>query len=360
MSLPMTDTPASELLEPIPGDAPCGPSLRYDPDWDRLRELRREDDSSLPAGVWQAELKRGDWAAVERLAGELLRKRSKDLMLAAWLGEAWLQRSGLDGVAPALALLAGLCERYPDELHPQPEDGDRSWRVAPLEWMVRRYGEIILTRSPLFGVDHADLAHLTLHGWQQLQQRQVQVSDNKADKAAAEAARLEQRKLNEVLAQLPVSNFLRARQGMEASLAELDRLDAWCDGWLGDLAPSFSPLRKSMEAILTLTQEFIPMQPHSPPVELPAPEPAAADEPDIAQVEAAPTFGGTPGSREDAYRQLALIADYLARTEPHSPVPYVIRRAVEWGNQPLSDLLDELISADSEARRLWKLLGVLK
>lgn len=358
MSLPMTEAPASELLEPIPGDSPCGPSLRYDPDWDRLRELRREDDSSLPAGVWQADLKRGDWAAVERLATELLRERSKDLMLAAWLGEAWLQRSGLDGVAPALALVAGLCERYPEELHPQAEDGDRSWRVAPLEWMVRRYGEIILTRSPLFGAEHADLAHLTLHGWRQLQQRQVQASDSKADKAAAEAARLEQRKLNEAMAQMPRSSFLRVHQGMVTGLAELGRLEAWCDGWLGDLAPSFSPLRQTLEAIRTLMQEFIPMQPRNPPA--PTAEPAVTDERSVVPVEVAPTFGGTPESREDAYRQLALIADYLARTEPHSPVPYVIRRAVEWGNQPLSNLLDELISADGEARRLWKLLGVLK
>lgn len=71
-------------------------------------------------------------------------------------------------------------------------------------------------------------------------------------------------------------------------------------------------------------------------------------------------MAGMPSSREQAYRQLAQIADYLARTEPHSPVPYVIRRAVEWGNQPLGELLDELISADAESRRLWRLLGVLK
>ena len=38
-----------------------------------------------------------------------------------------------------------------------------------------------------------------------------------------------------------------------------------------------------------------------------------------------------PASREEAYRQLLLIAEYLARTEPHSPVPYLIRRGVEWG-----------------------------
>lgn len=92
-------------------------------------------------------------------------------------------------------------------------------------------------------------------------------------------------------------------------------------------------------------------------------------EPEIVAVVDGPTaepstpslpMAGMPSSREQAYRHLAQIADYLARTEPHSPVPYVIRRAVEWGNQPLGELLDELISADAESRRLWKLLGVLK
>lgn len=70
-------------------------------------------------------------------------------------------------------------------------------------------------------------------------------------------------------------------------------------------------------------------------------------------------FGRAPASRDEAYRQLALIANYLAKSEPHSPVPYLINRAVEWGQKPLRDLLSELISADAEARRLWALLGVL-
>lgn len=55
----------------------------------------------------------------------------------------------------------------------------------------------------------------------------------------------------------------------------------------------------------------------------------------------------------------SLIAEYLARTEPHSPVPYLIKCGVEWGNKPLSELPGELMSADAESRRLWTLLGVL-
>ncbi|ELM2169621.1 type VI secretion system protein TssA, partial [Pseudomonas aeruginosa] len=112
-------------------------------------------------------------------------------------------------------------------------------------------------------------------------------------------------------------------------------------------------------------KEFIAMHPQAPlSEEQPPVAEADASEGDADGEESVPASApsgpaGGPTSREDAYRQLLLIADYLARTEPHSPVPYLIKRAVEWGNKPLSELLAELINADSEARRVWSLLGVL-
>ena len=100
-----------------------------------------------------------------------------------------------------------------------------------------------------------------------------------------------------------------------------------------------------------------PQQPTVVPVQAPPPvTPQTAP----AQAGAAATLAfQEPVSREEAYRQLLVIASYLARTEPHSPVPYLIRRGVEWGNKPLNELLGELISADAESRRVWTLLGVL-
>lgn len=354
----MTSVSIEQYLQPIPGEAVCGSSLRYDSVWDRLRELRREDDASLPMGVWQSDLKRGDWAALEKLAGSLLCERSKDLMIAAWLGEAWLHRRGFAGVSSALELLAELCERYPDTLHPQPEEGDRSWRVAPLEWLVRQYSTTLMTQAPLFGLDAEEFAHVNPHGWQQLRQRQVQMSDSKQDKIAAEAARLEYRKLHEKLRQIPASHFIEADGYLQSALAALQRLENWSDGWLAELAPSFAALRQTLISLRAQIEEFVPMPEHTPSPE--AEVVAVTDGP--AAEPSTPTLSVTaiPNSREQAYRQLAQIADYLAKTEPHSPVPYVIRRAVEWGNQPLGELLDELLSADGESRRVWKLLGVLK
>ena len=347
----------NQYLQPLPGESVCGPSLRHDVAWDRLKELRREDDTSLPTGVWQAELKRGDWVALEQVAAQLLRERSKDLMIAAWLGEAWLRRHGLQGITPALQLMVELCERYPDELHPQPQEGDRSWRVPPLEWMVRHYSSILLTQVPVFSGDNADLAQLTLHHWQQMQARQVQASDSKQDKIAAENARSEQRKCVEAIRHLPAELLRASLAALDDSLVTLQRFEAWSDAWLTEQAPSFSPLRQVLTGLRHLVQEFAPMNSDAPPTPS-APLAESPTDAPVAVVALSP--GGMPGSREEAYRQLSQIADYLARSEPHSPVPYVIRRAVEWGQQPLSELLDELLSSDAESRRVWKLLGVLK
>lgn len=281
-------------------------------------------------------------------------------MLAAWLGEAWLQRGGLGGLQRALVLLAELCERYPEEVHPQAQDGDQSWRVPPIDWLLRRYAELLHTRLPLMG--QGAFAEITLYAWQRLQRQQVASGDSKSAKAALEAAQLQQKKLDEALRAEPLVQWQRKQASLLACQQQLLRLEQWCDRCLGELAPSCQPLREVIAQWLALLKEFIAMHPQAPlSEEQPPVAEADASEGDADGEESVPASGpaGAPTSREDAYRQLLLIADYLARTEPHSPVPYLIKRAVEWGNKPLSELLAELINADSEARRVWSLLGVL-
>ncbi|WP_409316712.1 type VI secretion system protein TssA [Pseudomonas sp. KCJK9016] len=360
MSLPSASLPnlMDPLLAPISEDAPCGVDLRYEREFDLIRELRREDDASLPAGVWQTTLKQANWPEVERLAATLLTERSKDLMLAAWLGEAWLHQQGLDGLPGSLALIVGLCERYPEQLHPQAEEGDQSWRVIPLEWLVRRYSEVLLTRVPLFGSHNSEFEAYNLETWRRLQVMQVLANDSKSAKALVESARNEQKKLSDQIRATPLAYWLRQQGNLLLSQQHLQRLDTWSDTYLGDQGPGLRPLQDIIQALLTLVQEFIAMHPQKPAPVVPPEDPAMEASP-VDETPVATQVFREPASREEAYRQLLLIAEYLARTEPHSPVPYLIRRGVEWGNKPLSELLGELISADAESRRLWTLLGVL-
>ncbi len=63
-------------------------------------------------------------------------------------------------------------------------------------------------------------------------------------------------------------------------------------------------------------------------------------------------------SREEAYRALTDAADYLARTEPHSPVPYLVRRAVAWGGLSLAELIQEFLKDGHDLPAIRTLLGM--
>jgi type VI secretion system protein ImpA len=77
---------------------------------------------------------------------------------------------------------------------------------------------------------------------------------------------------------------------------------------------------------------------------------------EIPPVRAADSSSGLR-SREEAFRRLDEVADYLLRTEPHSPVPYLVKRAVTWGAMPLAELLQELLDSESDLKQLYRLLG---
>ena len=63
-------------------------------------------------------------------------------------------------------------------------------------------------------------------------------------------------------------------------------------------------------------------------------------------------------NRDDAFEVLRKVADFFARTEPHSPVSYALRQVVEWGKMPLPDLLKELIEDTNTLNELGKRIGV--
>jgi len=84
---------------------------------------------------------------------------------------------------------------------------------------------------------------------------------------------------------------------------------------------------------------------------------AMAPEPEPAEN---PAARGPVRTRADAYQMLAEAADFLARTEPHSPTPYLVRRAIAWGTMPFEKLVEELIPNKTELESVYKLLQIQK
>jgi type VI secretion system protein ImpA len=63
-------------------------------------------------------------------------------------------------------------------------------------------------------------------------------------------------------------------------------------------------------------------------------------------------------SRAAAYRQLAEAAALLERLEPHSPIPYLVKRAVELGSLPFPQLMKALIRDANVLAELTREFGL--
>jgi type VI secretion system protein ImpA len=357
------------LVQPIPGDTPGGVSLLHDPAFDAIKAARREDDPALPVGIWQTTLKVADWAEVEAGCRKLLAERSKDLTLAAWLGESWLHRYGCGALTACFELLSELCMRHWDSLHPLPRDGDYGFRAAPLVWIAQNYPRLLAGRIGL--CPGPEGSPVTLARWLSTQREAIAVKDRKDVPAAKreEAARAAMTLVQAVLAATPAALHAQLL-AIGAAREPIAKLDEWCTPRLGAEAPGFAPLLETVERIEGVLREWLALHPdwkeeamaESAPIQaLPAvntPVGTAANTP-VSTPESRPVERiDRLQSREEAYRLLAIVADYLMRYEPHSPVPYMLKRALDWGAKPLPALLVELTTGE-RGRVLGSALGLL-
>ncbi len=355
-------------LTPLSGEAPAGPSLRYDPVYDAIREARRQDDPSLPVGVWQTAAKRADWDLAIRLCREVLDQRSKDLQVACWLTEALVQRHGFSALGPSIRLLADLCEAFWDDgLHPEIDDGDVGARVAPLEWLNDKLPTLLqtlpLTRSggaPPVGYSFAD--------YENAQRNQLAaVRDPRGVVAALARSGGPTLAEIEASAQATALSFHHAQHARLAeALVAIDLLSAALDERCGRQAPGMVGLRDGCLALQGWVDTMLRAKGEEPemaqthPVESesvderdpdldPAADPSTPDE---------PTYGAGPiRTREEAYFWLAEAADFLMRSEPHSPTPYLIHRALGWANMPLHEVLLEVSRGRNDLSAVFDFLG---
>jgi type VI secretion system protein ImpA len=346
------------LLAPVSADHPAGEDLRYSEVYDQIKEARREEDSSLPQGVWQTEPKRADWPAVSALCADALATRSKDLQLAAWLLEARFYEEGLPGVQAGLGLLRELCTRYWEDLFPG-GPADLEARLSPIHWLNEKFATRL--RHVPVALPANDGAQIyTVADWEDAVRRKDKEQNDRIKQDATGSPRRFYVDLLEC-----VSGTGEEATRLEGVLRER------CDG--GE--PSLGRFKERLTAAQRILTAFLAEQPGAAEAaQLEAPEAPEASEPlplpEALALEPEETSGDgvdaqaglPPGarfrSRDEAYRLLGEIAEYLLRTEPHSPTPYLIRRAVAWGRMPLADVLQELVHDPGDLRAVYGLLGI--
>ncbi|MDT7687897.1 MAG: type secretion system protein ImpA [Acidobacteriota bacterium] len=349
------------LLTPIAGERRAGESLRYDGTYDRIRQARREDDSRLNQGIYQVELKRADWAEVEAICLEALATRSKDLQIAAWLLEAWLHRYGFAGAREGLRLLAALCESFWEDLYPSLEEGgELGGRVAPFEWVNEKLS-VQLKHVPVTAPQGADAAAYSYADWESACDLDtLSHKDQKAAQAAEARGRVSISKFSSSLMLTDARFFAALNEVLGGAIETCAALESLLDEKCGREAPSLHGFREALLAVRRLAADVLRSRPEA--IEYPAAEEEALQYEDEPEDEGGRLWPSAPiRSRAEAYRRLAEAADYLLRTEPHSPTPYLVLRAVEWGGMSLQEVLQQIVRNDGEMQeinRLLRLTGV--
>jgi type VI secretion system protein ImpA len=219
-------------------------------------------------------------------------------------------------------------------------------------------------------------SYISLEDWTKAPLVAPSKSDDDNDNEPNPAATPSRDELMLVGATTAAPHLLELRESLALAMKEWKAFDAMVDERLSKEAPSLSRVAETMGLIdraitsllsnrqtvsattsRTASEQAVDTDRHADAIENadePAMKPAVPSE-DFVDPRLAT---GPIRSRADAYRQLEGIANFLQSIEPHSPTPYLIRRAVSWGRMPLPELMQEVLREEGDLNRLFTVLGL--
>lgn len=336
-----------DIFEAIPGDSPGGADLYYSPFFDEVKQARKLE-SDDPQLSWEKALKTADHREVIKLTEEALATKTKDLRLAVWLAEALIYERGFAGLHEGMQLLHGLVEKYWEQglLPAVEEEEDLEERASSLEWFGNYFAPD-KGASPCLAVRYVPL-NKSDHGWMRYKESRLVGYENDPSKAETRAQALEEGKLapeefDAAFDKTPKPFYKDASANVKASRESLRALERLCDEKFGQYAPSFHELSKSLEEIDLSVAALLKKKLEQDPDPVPVAVTITAD----GEVVADGTPGAGPGvitlkssaelaalapaDASEAVNRLLAVAQYLRLQEPQSPVPYLILRALRWG-----------------------------
>lgn len=359
----------STLLTPIPGDIPAGNDARNDSSplskYQQLKSARAAARAAERKAVHDGDDSEADehWRKIISLAPDLIANQSKDLEASCWLVEALIRRYGFAGLRDGFKLLLGLSENFWDTIYPLPDEDGIETRTAPLSGLNGEGAEGVLI-APIRKVP---ITEGYSPGPYSLWQYQQALDAQRAADESTRQSKFEklgfniediERAVNESSADFYMNMLDDLSEAISTYKKLADLLDQRCGV---DYAPPtrniISILEECRGAVSHIGKDKLPATEVAEVIEEPTLTTSgqASENTVVATKKAAPE-GIT--SREAAFKQLLEIAKFFRKTEPHSPVSYIIEKSVKWGNMPLNELINELIPDSSSRERYSELTGV--
>lgn len=343
-----------DYLLPIAKDAPAGISLKNSPVFAEIQLARASDNPNTPRGDWEFDLKKSDWSTVRKLTQSALLTKTKDLQLAIWLLESEVYLHGVEKLPACLLLLAELADRFWDDIHPLMEDGDVEYRTNLFDWMSSRLNSFI--RHLPIAKSISDDTY-TWIDWERAQAKQVVKVGTAASKDGPSIALVRQ-----AMDQTHISFYRDIWQDLADSVTALEYLEGVLQQHLDTEAPTFSGLYDLLKSVQGLVFEVAGGRNLNQEGDIGVDQDSGdGDGSEFARETAsapAEPASGQITDRHTAYAVLAEAAEYLLRDDPHSPVPYLVYKAIEWGRLSTSELYSEIFIRHQGSLNIFDILGI--
>lgn len=351
------------LLQPISEENAAGEDIRENSSptspYYSIKDARNAARAAERNNMFDSDSSEADeqWRKIIELAPDILQNQAKDLEVASWYTEALIRRYGFQGLRDGFKLIKGLIEQYWDQLYPLPDEDGIETRVAPLTGLNGEGAEGVLI-APIRNVNITEGSEPgPFNFWRYQQALEIEkILDEEAKTEKAGKLGFSNADVERAVAESSESFFVNIRDDVSEAIdtyREISRmLDEYCG--INDSPPTSN--------IINVLEETLGAIKHIGKYKIPQPEQDSddaaqnQDESDMNSTEthanAASAASGPVKSREEAFKRLIEIAEFFRKTEPHSPISYIIERAVKWGDMPLEDLMRELIP-DSSAREFY-------
>jgi type VI secretion system protein ImpA len=335
------------LLLPIPGENPAGRGIPF-PLREKLELGRKETLSGREGdGPFPAPSKPADWETIVDSTREALKTAAKDLQLAARMTEALVRLHGFAGLRDGLCLLKRLVTDCWDRLHP-PGTGpeDLEVRAAAFYWLDDPHrGACFPSTLRLVPLVADENRTYCWRDWYQARQGRGAVDHQSFERAVRLAA---------------WEHFNGLAADLEGCQQEFRELVAVLEEKIGANAPALNEVRHAVADCHQLVQEIMQKGISSMPIEAEAVASGSQLLDEIPQEQAGAAWGpfDPVALREQLYRQVEQIAQTLQQLEPHSPIPYLLYRAVRLGNLPFPQLMKELLRDSNAMKELNREFGI--
>ena len=355
------------LLQPISEDNTVGDDIRKDPSptspYYTIKDARNAARAAERNNMFDGNKSEADehWRKILKLAPDILQNLSKDLEIASWFTEALIRRYGFQGLRDGFKLIHGLIEQYWDNLYPLPDEDGLETRVASLSGLNGEGAEGVLI-APIRNVEitqGSEPAPFSYWKYQQaLEVEKIIDEESKAEKVKKLGFSTED--VERAVAESSESFFLNIRDDVSEAITTYRETGRMLDDFCGinDSPPNSN--------IINILEDCLGTINHIAKDKMPAEDVAENSAADIAGDSSAKSATDSPvqttgavTSRAEAFKKLTEISEFFRKTEPHSPISYILERAVKWGDMPLKDLIKELIP-DSSARDTYGSLTGIK